>query len=202
MPPINKVWASNAGSNDTSEITVPSGQTCRVRRIGIEGMIAAGILAEADALTAIVSEGPVADGKARMRGHKRPAAEQEMIDDRAMMVRLLKDQSGLQSIITLVDKAVPLIVVEPVVMLHYEVDDDGKQTMLSKLRRAAIEKENPGVVFTDQIDLVDKMHLFEWATGSLVDTMGAFRPEPDSTVDSLAVEPSVSRPSKRTPRRR
>src|ERR1044072_2705997 len=47
----NAVWASSAPSGVEEELTLPSGQTCRAKRMSIEAMIQEGLLANSDALT-------------------------------------------------------------------------------------------------------------------------------------------------------
>jgi hypothetical protein len=69
------------------------------------------------------------------------------------------------------DKALPHIVVSPVVKLHFTETTVGKTKVTKTI---PVEEREPGVVYTDQIDLGDKAELFNWAAGGLA-AMAQFR---------------------------
>lgn len=201
MPPtpqVNSVWANNTPQAATEMFTCPSGQIVEARRIGMEGLIAAGILAEADSLTSLVTAGPIEDGKKRMAGHK---AKQSVNDDQTMIKKLMKDPNALTSLLTLADKAIPHIVVNPPVHIHHTNTGDKSQRLLTAIERAQIVKDNPGTVFVDQIDMLDKMELFSWACGDM-EALHAFRNPTTDDVGSVGAESGVSRPAKQTSRRK
>jgi hypothetical protein len=157
---VNNVWASATPAGKTEEITLESGQTCLAVKMTIEGMIESGMVAEADALTAQVNK-----HTRKIKGAK-GKADGVQLDDLALM----KDPQGMRALITMMDKAIPQIVVSPVVRLHYTETTVGKTTVTKKLtdeEREAILAETPGIVFTDQIDFADKVELFNWAAGGL-----------------------------------
>jgi hypothetical protein len=106
----------------------------------------------------------------------------------------------LPALLTLADKAIPSIVVQPPVRLHHTNTGDKSQRVLTETERANIRKAEPDVVFTDQIELLDKMELFSWAVGDL-GSLPAFRETASGAVDSVESKPSVSRPAKRAARR-
>lgn len=169
----NNVWGSASPDGDEKELTTPTGQTCRAKKMTIESMIQTGILAETDAITALVSKHirKVKGAKGRVDG--------QVLNEAAV----LADPTALQAIIGLTDKVLPHIVVSPPVHLHYIEQTVGKTVVRKKLnddQRAAIMLETPGTVFTDQIGLEDKMFLFDWAAGGL-QAMTSFRggPTPD-----------------------
>lgn len=199
MPPteVNNVWAQNQPQGATEKVTVPSGQVVIARRIGMEGLIAAGILTEADSLTALVMSGPVEDGKKRMAGHKAKAPKEPTEEE--LGKRLLENPDALAAMLTMADKAIPMICVQPEVHTHVMNPGKPNQRLLTNIERATIKKDNPGIVFVDQIDMIDKMHLFTWACGDL-QALAAFRKPTDPDVDNVAAESVVSRPTKRTPR--
>jgi len=199
MPPteINNVWASNAPSTIGETRTLPSGQTCRARRVSIEDLVDMGILEQADSLTAIVDTKHVR----KVRGGKGA--------DELDMKSLLADHTAMRSILMLADKALPVIVLDPPVALHYVVEDTGqamkgkpvtRQRMLMPEERAELVAARPGLVFTDQIDLVDKMDLFNWAMGDMAG-LAAFRGhESGDAVATVEHVPGVSRSAKRARR--
>lgn len=192
---INNVWASNAASGAPEYLTLPSGQTCTARRLGIDGLIAAGILTDADSLTALVQDGPIEAGKAKLKGHQKTAKQQAADEEAALLKKLMSDPTALKSIVTMADKAMPEIIVTPLVQLHYINSGQPNQRMLTASER------KPGVIYTDQIPFEDKMFLFDWSVGNL-QALHAFRDGPSDTVDNVEPESGVSRPAKRASRRK
>lgn len=197
MPPSdftpNNVWADTAPAGVVEEVTTPSGQTCSAIRMGMEGLLEAGILTEADSLTATV-----ANHTRKVKGAKGRADGVEL-DEQAV----LRDPNALKGIITMADKALPTIVQSPRVILHYKVQKDGSTKALTPLERARIKQESsdPIVVFTDQIGLDDKLFLFDWAVGGLSKAT-SFREESDSDVGGVVDQPVVPVPTKRAARRK
>lgn len=199
MPPTsesftpNTVWASTPGSSVEVELTLPSGQTCRAIRLGIESLLQAGVLAESDALTGMVDQKHIR----KVRGAK-GVADHDQVDTAAVM----KDTQAMSAIITVADKALPLIVKSPTVMLHYETITVGKTTvqkMIPESKRDEIRAELGSVAFTDQIGFEDKMFLFEWAIGSLTN-LATFRGESTPDVGGVAVKSSGKVQAKRPSR--
>lgn len=190
MPPVtnnnvNAVWANTAPEGTTERLTLPSGQTADCVRLGMQGMVEAGILNDADTLTGMVDQQHVR----KVRGAKgRP--DGEAIDAASLM----KDPESMKRIILLVDRAVPHIVMKPVVRLHLEDLPDGGTKLIP------VEKRKTDV-YTDQIGFEDKMFLFNWAVGGSPD-VDRFLVESGNAVGSVAVEPGVSRPAKSAPRAR
>lgn len=165
----NAVWASATPVGVEEELTTPSGQTCRAKRMSIEMMIAEGLLAEADSLTALVSK-----HTRKIKGAKGKADGSEVNTQ-----SLMRDGAAVSQVIGLVDKLLPRILVSPMVLLHYSEQTVGSTKvtkMLSPEDRIEIVKEHPGktVVFTDQVGLEDKMWLFDWSVGGL-GSMSLFR---------------------------
>jgi hypothetical protein len=156
----NNVWGTSAPSGAEEELTTPTGQTCRAKRMTIESMVETGILAETDAITALVSK-----HIRKVKGAKGRPDGQELNE-----AAVLADPGALQSIIGLTDKVLPYIVVSPPVSLHYSETKVGQTVVRKKLtedERQVIARETPGTVFTDQIGLEDKMFLFDWACGGI-----------------------------------
>ncbi|MET0416550.1 MAG: hypothetical protein ABW022_11075 [Actinoplanes sp.] len=150
----NDVWGSSAPVGTEEELTTPSGQTCRARKMSIEGMISAGILADADALTATVTK-----HVRKIKGGNKKADGQELNTS-----SLLKDTAAIQALIGMMDRALPHIVVSPAVRLHFTETTVGKTTV-TKL--VPVEEREEGIIYTDQVDFSDKMFLFDWAAGGL-----------------------------------
>lgn len=171
IQPAN-VWASTPATGSEEEVTTPNGQTCRAKRMSIEAMISAGLLAEADAITAMVAK----HMKKVRPGAKKPRKSDDPIDA-VNIPSLMKDADAVREVITMLDRLVPHIVVSPPVALHYTEQTVGKTTvtkMISEEDRIEMREARPGLVFTDQIGLEDKMFLFDWSAGG-INMMLAFR---------------------------
>jgi len=200
MPPTNfipnDVWGSTTPAGSSEELTLPSGQTCLARKMGMEGLLESGILAEADSLTGLVNEKHIR----KVRGAK-GVADHDEVDGAALM----KDPGAFKAIITVADRALPTILVSPKVTLHYTEQTVGKTTvtkaLTDKQREKIREESDEPVVFTDQIGLEDKMFLFEWAIGSLGD-LASFRRGSSNDVGGVDDGAVVPRKAKRRPRNR
>lgn len=164
----NNVWGTN--SSEGEELTLSSGQTCLARKMSIESMINAGMLAEADSLTSAVTKytKKVKGGqpsKAAKNGV--PTTQSVEVDEQ----KFLSDPTALKSMITLMDRALPHIVISPVVRLHFTDQVVGKTKVTQMI---PVEDRQEGVVYTDTIDFADKVELFNFAAGGL-GSMLAFR---------------------------
>jgi hypothetical protein len=191
MPPTrkfkaNNVWAQQAILGSAEQLTLPSGQTCLAKRIGMDGMLEAGILGEADSLTAYVGRKHVR----RVRGAKgTPDGEQVNISS------VMRDPEAIKAMVFLMDRAVPLIVVDPKVHLHFEFLDNGQTKMIP------VEDREPGEVYTDQIGFEDKAYLFQYAVGGTRD-LERFRQQSADAVAGVDNGEDVSVPAERSTRDR
>jgi hypothetical protein len=182
----NNVWGSTPPAGTTEELTLPSGQTCAARKVSIEKLIESGILMEADSLTALMADHTV---QSKPNGPNGPVVAK--VDENA----LLTDPEGMKAIIGLCEKAMPGIVVSPPVALHYRTVVVGKTTVQRNLNddeRAELLAGQPGLIFTDQIDFMDKMFLFDWSAGGLK----AMTPFREGSADGLGTVANVARPKK------
>jgi hypothetical protein len=177
---VNNVWASAAAQDVSESLTLPSGQTCRAKRLGMEGILAAGILGDADTLTAFVDRKHVR----KVRGGK--GADTEEID----MKSILKDPTALPKMVMLCDRAVPLIVEIPQVLLHFKDNADGTTTKIP------VDERESGAIYTDMITLEDKIFLFSFAVGGTRD-IESFREQSARAVAGVADGESVSVPTER-----
>jgi hypothetical protein len=181
----NSVWGTATPEGTEEEVTTPSGQTCRAKKMNIESMIEMGLLAETDAITALVSK-----HIRKVKGGKGKPDGQEMNE-----AAVLADPAALKSIIGLTDKVLPHVVVSPVVRLHYTVQTVGKTAVTKKI---AVEDRESGVIYTDQIGLEDKMFLFDWAAGGL-QAMTNFRAGSTPDVGGVVARKGPKKSAKRNP---
>jgi hypothetical protein len=181
---VNNVWGQNTAAAVTHEATLPSGQIVEYRRLGVEALIEAGMLEQLDSLSALIETGPVADGKAKLQGHKKPKKAQAEADEKAAMRALVENPTLLPNMLTMVDKLLPRIVAVPEVRIHYVMVGD-RQVMLSA------EDREPGMIYADQIDFMDKMELFTLGVGDLGAVVNTFRGISATDVGTVANESGV-----------
>lgn len=187
----NTVWGGTPSQSSEFELTTPTGQTCRARKMTIESMIELGILADADAITALVSK------HVRKVKGANGKADGTAVDERAM----LADPAAIKSIIGLTDKVLPHVVISPPVVLHFKEETVGKTTVTKALtndEREELIAAQPGTVFTDQIGLEDKMFLFDWSAGGL-QAMTNFRAGSTPDVGGVVPRKGSKKQTKRNP---
>lgn len=195
-PQVNQVWGQAQPVNLATTLTLPSGQVCKAKRLGMEGILSAGLLGDADSLTAYIG-----------RKHVRQVKGGKGADTEVVNVRTIAgDPEALKRVVFLVDRATPHIVTEPEVLLHLEFLDDGGTRMIPP------EERQEGMIYTDQIGLEDKMFLFQFAVGGSGD-LERFRSESQAIMEdvpdgedvqrvAVAGAPSGGGGKRRRPRRR
>jgi hypothetical protein len=175
MPPQDK-YAPTAwtGSSDgePEDLTVPSGQTCLVRRPGIEQLLREGVLFDSDTLSTIVHE--------NIQRVERGLPQKE-ID----IEEFMRDPVKFQELLNTTDRIVCACVLKPTVK-RTPNDPTGRQ---------------PGVVYTDMIALEDKFAILEFALGGSR-TLASFREGPGEGVGGVRPRKGTSGPTKRTARRK
>lgn len=188
MPSSDSRYAPTAwGTSVFEDLTMPSGQLAQVRRPGIQQLISAGVLDSADTLSTLVDQKHIK----RVKG--KPAG----IDASS----LLKDPKNMLSVLELVDKVVAHMVVKPEVQRpvtpNLESPKDGapKDEASNPHTRALRDEErDPEVVYTDQIDMVDRMFIFSYAVGGSTD-VERFRSGLDQAMGSMADSEGVPLPA-------
>jgi hypothetical protein len=191
----NQVWGSADAVSSVHELTLPSGQTCQAKKVGIEGLLEMGILDQADSLTAMVN-----DHTQRVKKNGPSGPETVSVNQGSLMA----DSNAMKAIIGLADRALPIIVTSPPVALHFSERMVGKTKhtkMLTEAERKKIREERgqPDLVFTDQVGFEDKMWLFDWASGGLK-SLASFRGESSADVGSLGNVAKPKGKAKRRPR--
>ncbi len=194
MPSTNDVWKRKAAGSDGEEITLPSGQTCIARKIGLEEMIEAGFLNHMDLFTSLVDTETIQPAKAKLQGRnakkptlKQRAAEKERAEATAndtILAKLAADPTLVATMATMLNTLTPKIVIEPAVICH--LDADG--AVIAKADR------DPDAIYTDMIDFMDKMDLFTWAMGD-IDNLATFRDAANGAVGAVVDGGDVPRPA-------
>lgn len=164
----NKYAPTTWGGELLEDVVVPSGQTCQCRRPGMQGLIANGILDKMDTLTAVVNDKHIS--RVKKGGVK--------VDD------ITSDPAKLIDVLNTVDKVVAYVVVQPDIHRPVVIDDDGNE------RDMEDDERETGVVYTDFIDIEDKMFLFNYAVGGTRD-VERFRRESGLAVAGVGPEQDV-----------
>lgn len=166
------VW----GKPQYEDLEVPSGQLCQVRLPGVQQLIAAGVIDSADTLTTLVDEKHIK----RVQGKTSGRAPQKEINTQSLM----RDPENLKKLFTVIDKVCIHMVVQPTVKSALrEVEQDGK----TDIQVIPVTEREENVVYTDQIDMLDKMFIFQYAVGGGTD-LDSFREQFQQAVGSVAVK--------------
>lgn len=150
-------WLSG-GVGGLEDLTVPSGQLCLVRRPGVEGLMKAGVLHNVDSLSQIVNEKHLN----RVKGKGKDSAPD------INMSSLMADPEALDQVTHVIDRVLCYVVVQP--EIHMTPNDVTRRVL--------------GVVYADMVDLVDKLHIFNFVVGGTRD-IERFRGGLDELVGSL-----------------
>lgn len=164
----------NSGSGLT-DLECPSGQTCLVRRPGVEGLVREGVLHNLDTLTSLVQTEHID----RVSGKK----VQQPRDDEQIMKDLLDNPAKMDSAFHMVDRVVCAVVVKPEVEM---APNDPT-------------RRRPGMVYTDMIELEDKLFILNFAVGGSRD-LERFREDTNRYVAAVDDGGQVPRASKRAAR--
>lgn len=167
------------------DLTLPSGQLCQVRQPGMQPLIAAGVLESADTLTSLVDEKHIkrVAPKSASAQAKRKIASAPEVDTASMM----RDPEQLQRVFKLVDKVTEYMVVQPDVKRPLKTISDVENP--GQTIEVGIEHSErvDGVIYTDVIDLEDKMFIFQFSVGGSTD-VESFRQQFAAGVGGVATQ--------------
>ena len=137
------------------DLELPSGHVCRAVRPGAQGLIKAGLLDSMDQLTSLVQTEHI--------DSKDPRKLAKAVE--ALSVNKQQLLEGLE----MVDRCVVYVVQEPKVYTE----------------PPAGEERDPERIYADEVDLEDKMFIFNWAVGGTSD-LKSFREESQQLLGSLS----------------
>lgn len=158
MPSSNKYEATAWGGSNLTDLEVPSGQMCQVKRPNPRQLISLKILDSFDQLSKLV------DNKVkRVKGKPQPSAPKE-VDVQAVFSR---NPEKMVELLEICDKVTEFMVVQPKVRRPVKVID-GKDVPLEE------DERDEHVIYTDQIDEMDKMFIFQYSVGGGSD-LASFR---------------------------
>lgn len=157
------------------DLTVPSGQVCQVRQPGVENLLAAGVLENADTLMSIVNQKV---DKAKGKAPKKPTVD---------TAKIMDDPKKVVSVFALIDRVVEYMVVQPAIkrpVVRTPKDDAPGEF---NERPMLPEERNQATIYTDSIDLGDRMFIFQYAIGG-GDDIESFREKFSEGLGSLAAQ--------------
>lgn len=178
--PANKYAPTTWGAPKLVDLEVPSGQLCQVMPPGVEQLIRAGVLENVDTLTSLIDSKHIKRVQGKTPAAKRGSTDDVILPDGSRLDKesLLKDKDNLVKVFGLVDRVVVAMVVQPQVLPV--PDDPAHRVSLDELGKH-------GQVYTDQIEMMDKMFIFQYAVGGGTD-LEQFRQQFGSGLGSVAAE--------------
>lgn len=185
-----KTWKKQTGT----DLELPSGNVCRVKRPGMEKLLGLGILP--DSLTPLAMEAVQRAETGRPQDHKKPGDEE--IDPK-LMQKFLEEEGAVEAIFSSFDRVTALCVVEPKVLWHLrdtgEKNDKGKPVY----EEIPEDERDEDILYTDEVDLDDKTFIFQFVVGGTSD-LEEFRKEQPDDVATVQPRKNVAVPTKRAPR--
>ena len=174
-------------SSTAEEIPLPSGKVCLANRIGMVAFLQQGAIP--DYLT------PIVQRVIREKRYLPPEKEKELATD---PVAALKTQEML-------DRALVMTVVEPKVHMPpgcaecgmwLNFNDDDRHNRKSEKFEHDFEQEelDEDLLYADEVDLVDKMFLFQWSVGGRAD-LNSFREQYAESLERMASLTETEDPS-------
>jgi hypothetical protein len=152
----DKYATTQWGGEVFEDLPLPSGQLCLARRVGLEGLMRAGIIHDIDPLMGLVQQ------------HQDRVQGKETEDAQAQMIALMRDDDKMSSLFHLLDRILCHVVIKPAVQM---APND-------------ITLRERGVVYSDTVQMEDKMYIMSWAIGG-ADAVAGFREEYEKLVGGV-----------------
>lgn len=197
----DKYKATAWGAPGLMDLELPSGQLCEVRRVGVTGLVTAGLLDSIDSLTGIVQTEHVD----RIQKGERVKLTKDDVKT------FTGDPKRLNEAMNLMDRVIEYVVTQPKVLRPVVRDERGKPILTAKVDRESgepvMEKDGvtpvqeetslaeedwvPGQVYTPMVDLIDKTFIFQFVVGGVSD-LNQFREEFGASLGGLGLGEAVS----------
>ena len=172
------------GQSPYTDLDLPSGGKILVKRLGLEDIIAAGLLDEFDTLAPTAEEkvvGPAKGKRPQDRKSKKLTKAEQAKADAAAGTNFLRDPESAKSLVRVLGLMLPQLVIQPQIHTHLR-EVDGNWVVIPPAERT------DGLVYVDSVPMEDQMHIFSWAmSGMDTEKLKQFREQPDE--DLGAVEP-------------
>jgi hypothetical protein len=169
------------GTSPYTDLELPSGGRCLAKRLDFEVIVAADLVDEFDKLSPTVEEkviGPAKGKKPADRPKKKPT-KKEAAATAAEEQKAFFKSDGFATMISMMARVIPLIVIKPKV--HSAVEQvDGKWVTIPP------EDREEGSVYSDSIPLADQMHIFMWAMDGMdMEGLSQFREQSEPGVGAV-----------------
>lgn len=176
-------------SKETIDLTVPSGETCSIRKPDPVALVKAGLIDSLDSLTGLVKSEHI-DRVQEGRGPSAVLTEADLLE-------AVKDKDKLRAGFDLIDKVCEFVVVDPKLIRPVKRDADGTPVLGEDGKEIDLRdsERDPSLVYTDDVDFQDRVFIMTVAVGGSRD-LEAFRQESNKFVGSLAGSQVVQVPSK------
>jgi hypothetical protein len=168
------------------DLTVPSGATCKVKFPSPQALIGAGVLDSLDSLTALVgAKLNEIDGKAQAE----------------VVAKMAENKANIDKALSLVDRVVEFMLLEPSVIRPVLRDQTplgrGKPVLDGEGNEVPLPDEDrvESQIYTDDIDLEDRMFILQFAVGGSKD-LDSFRSQTAGLMGGVAAGSAVSLPAK------
>jgi hypothetical protein len=161
MPSSNKKnygegWG---GAEAFEDLECPSGVWCQIRKPNPQQLISLGLIDNLDVLSGLVDKKHIK----RVKGTKIPTVSE------AGAKEILDNPKAIMDMMAVADKVVEYMVVQPTlrrpVKITSEVNDKGKHIEIP----LPFNDRESGVIYTDQLDMMDKMWIFQYCAGGSTD---------------------------------
>lgn len=166
-PAANRYAPTSWGGSAYTELTMPSGQLCLVRKLQPIDLAAGNLLGGTDLIAGIVEQ-KVREAQAGPQDHKKSKEVQAKEDLDKVLDTIKTALSKPESLDSMIDAVTVKAVVEPRIEIPPKDYAD----------------RVPGVVYSDTVDFSDKMYIFNWVMRG-VDAAKAFRGQSTADVASL-----------------
>lgn len=171
----------NSWKTPLTDLELPSGELCQVRRPGVQGLIKAGVLHSLDSLTSIVNAETIPNAKGLPK---------------QSVKSILQDPEKFQAMMDQVDKIVVYVVVQPDVLPAIVTQSMvGEKFSLDDVGRDLTDEErDPEAIYVDYIDPQDKMFIMNFAVGGSRD-LEKFRKDSEALVGGVSAGEDPQDPS-------
>jgi hypothetical protein len=181
MPSSDKQYGSGWNASEIFEdLECPSGTWCQVRKPNPRQLMALGFINKFDQLSGLVESKHIR----RVKG--KPEVNTESMS---------QDPKAIMDILDLADRVTEYVVVQPTVIRPVVILDQKDGQPIERPMRA--EEREDGVIYTDMLDDLDKMYIFQYSVGGKED-LATFRKQLGEPVNLVGNGASVPRTPVRT----
>jgi hypothetical protein len=177
------------GQSPYSDLELPSGARIQVKRIDLQAIAAAELIDEFDKLSPVAEEKVVQPAKGKRPSDRKPKKPTKAQTEQSAMKDFFK-QENIESLLNLMDRVLPQIVIQPAIRSVSSKSDAGKWVPINPADR------EEGVIYVDTIPLADQMHILAFGMeGMDMDGLKSFREQSESDVADVETEPVDPVPS-------